>query len=219
MRAFIRSALVGLVAISLLTGAAQAHIGIKPGRAPAGELVTIRFDVENESDTAGTRKIDVKLPSGFNSVSPRAVRGWRVRLRRSGSEITRLIFTAPPRREIPAGHRHRQFAFRIATPDRPGARLVFKAVQTYDDGTVQRWIGSPQDEMPAPTLKLTASRADERTEAPAEERPSETPPAPAAETGDDGSGGVGLAIAIGAAVVAAAAVSAFLMVRRRRATQ
>jgi hypothetical protein len=40
------------------------------------------------------------------------------------------------------------------------SKLVFKAIQTYSDGTVVRWIetptkGAPAPENPAPTLVLT----------------------------------------------------------------
>src|SRR5215211_7548451 len=88
-----------LVASLVLASAAQAHIEIKPKRAPAGERTSLTFDVENESATAGTRKLDIKLPQGITSVSPRSVRGWKTRLRRSGAQIERLIFTAPAGKE------------------------------------------------------------------------------------------------------------------------
>ncbi|HZP29780.1 MAG TPA: DUF1775 domain-containing protein, partial [Acidimicrobiia bacterium] len=42
-------------------------------------------------------------------------------------------------------------------------KLVFKALQTYSDGSVVRWIetptkGAPAPENPAPTLTLTPAR-------------------------------------------------------------
>ena len=35
-------------------------------------------------------------------------------------------------------------------PDEPGTSLTFKALQTYDDGEVVRWIGAPDADEPAP---------------------------------------------------------------------
>ena len=35
------------------------------------------------------------------------------------------------------------------------SQLVFKAIQTYDNGDVIRWIGPPSDEHPAPTITVT----------------------------------------------------------------
>jgi uncharacterized protein YcnI len=51
-------------------------------------------------------------------------------------------------------------------PTKPN-KLVFKALQTYSDGDVVRWIqatakGAPEPEFPAPTLTLTkAASADD----------------------------------------------------------
>jgi uncharacterized protein len=43
-------------------------------------------------------------------------------------------------------------------------QLVFKAIQTYSDGTTVNWIqqtvkGAPEPDHPAPVLKLTAARS------------------------------------------------------------
>ncbi len=53
-----------------------------------------------------------------------------------------------------------------SSPSRPGPlptntkQLVFKAIQTYSDGTTVNWIqrtvkGAPEPDHPAPVLKLT----------------------------------------------------------------
>ena len=42
-------------------------------------------------------------------------------------------------------------------PDKPDTSLTFKALQTYGDGEVVRWIGAPDADEPAPQVKLTAS--------------------------------------------------------------
>ncbi|MGG2464797.1 DUF1775 domain-containing protein [Streptomyces sp. RGM 3693] len=46
------------------------------------------------------------------------------------------------------------------------SQLAFKALQTYSDGKIVRWIeakrpGQPEPENPAPTLKLTAAAPDD----------------------------------------------------------
>ncbi len=38
--------------------------------------------------------------------------------------------------------------------------MTFKAVQTYSNGEVVRWIGPPDSEEPAPQVKLTAAEAE-----------------------------------------------------------
>jgi uncharacterized protein len=68
-------------------------------------------------------------------------------------------------------------------PKKPGTTLTFKAIQTYTNGEVTRWIGPPGSEEPAPQLKLTSGN--------------ETSATAAASTGskddDDASQGLGIA--------------------------
>jgi uncharacterized protein len=51
------------------------------------------------------------------------------------------------------------FPVSLQIPDKPGTTLTFKAVQTYDNGKVVRWIGPPDSEEPAPQVKVTAADA------------------------------------------------------------
>jgi uncharacterized protein len=95
--------------------------------------------------------------------------------------------------------------------------LTFKALQTYSDGSVVRWIdtqtpGGPEAEHPAPTLKLTAAGATDATTAAA--------PAPAAAPAADSSND-DLAIGLGIAGIAFGALGGLLgglaLARRRSA--
>ena len=47
-------------------------------------------------------------------------------------------------------------------PNEPGKALTFKALQTYSNGEVVRWIGPPDADEPAPQVTLTASRGGGR---------------------------------------------------------
>jgi periplasmic copper chaperone A len=94
-------------------------------------------------------------------------------------------------------------------------RLVFKALQTYSDGSVVRWIEEPVDgaaepEHPAPVLALAKEGAEAGTAAGAE----------TSVPADDGSDGSGLALALGIAGLIAGLVGAvlggFALVRTRR---
>ncbi|CAM5658529.1 Membrane protein OS=Kitasatospora aureofaciens OX=1894 GN=GCM10010502_69840 PE=4 SV=1 [Kitasatospora aureofaciens] len=67
-------------------------------------------------------------------------------------------------------------------------KVVFKALQTYSDGTVVRWIEEPQDgqpepKNPAPVLKLTAATAgDSDAPAPSAAASAKADPTPANTT-------------------------------------
>jgi uncharacterized protein YcnI len=52
------------------------------------------------------------------------------------------------------------FGLSVAVPDKPGTSLTFKALQTYSNGEVVRWIGAPDSEEPASQVKLTAATGD-----------------------------------------------------------
>ena len=57
------------------------------------------------------------------------------------------------------------FPLSVQIPGKAGEELTFKAVQTYDNGEVVRWIGAPESEHPAPQVLVTAaegSRAVDR---------------------------------------------------------
>jgi uncharacterized protein DUF1775 len=45
----------------------------------------------------------------------------------------------------------------VQIPGEAGDSLTFKALQTYENGEVVRWIGAPDSEEPAPQVAVTAS--------------------------------------------------------------
>ncbi len=118
-----------------------------------------------------------------------------------------------------------QFPLSIAMPSNiAGRSLAFKTVQYYSNGKVIHWIGPPSAEYPAPTVNITAKGGvvQEVAGGEAGPTPGETPtvrnaaastPAPAATTSSGGAskgltiaalilGALGLAVGIGALVVA-----------------
>ena len=46
------------------------------------------------------------------------------------------------------------FPLSVQVPDKAGTTLTFKALQTYDDGKVVRWIGPAGSDEPAPQVKV-----------------------------------------------------------------
>ena len=48
---------------------------------------------------------------------------------------------------------------------KPGTALTFKALQTYDNGDIVRWIGAPDADTPAPQVTLTAADRQRRDDA------------------------------------------------------
>ncbi|MBV6703400.1 YcnI family protein [Kitasatospora aureofaciens] len=185
---------------------AFAHVTVQPGTAPQGGFPAVAFRVPDESDTASTTKLEVTLPADHPvaSVATEAVPGWTATVEKTklatplktddGDRITeavsKITWTANAGAKIAPG----QFQdFRISLGPLPTDtdKLVFKALQTYDDGTVVRWIdesapGQAEPQHPAPALTLTKAAA-EGASASASGDASGSDSHPAAASASDGS--------------------------------
>jgi uncharacterized protein YcnI len=164
------------IAVALIATPAGAHITVNPASAATGGFSIFSFAVPNERDTASTVGLEVQFPTAqvipFVSVQP--VPGWQIAVTKRtldkpvkvhGSSITqvveRITWTGG---RIDAG----QFQlFTVSAGPLPtkAKQLVFKAIQTYGNGEVVRWIetatkGAPEPEHPAPVLKLTSASSD-----------------------------------------------------------
>lgn len=194
--------------------AASAHVTVNPGSAPAGGFSELNFRVPTESDTASTTKLEVFFPSdaplAFASVKP--VPGWRISVTKAkpshpvssddgpvAEVVSTITWTAlTPASSIKPGE-FDDFGVSVG-PFPTSGTMTFKALQTYSDGSVVRWIdvaapGQPEPEHPAPVLTITSA-------------PGTTP------TPGNGTANTALGLSIGALVVALGGTA--LGLRRRR---
>jgi uncharacterized protein YcnI len=148
--------LVLLSALLTFAGPASAHVTVQPGEAVQGSYTKLTFRVPNESDTAATVKLEVELPASIEGARTKPVPGWTATvdgrtIRWEGGRVEPGQFQE----------------FDISVGPLPEVdQLVFKAVQTYSDGSEARWIeetveGEEEPERPAPVLTLTAAGDDE----------------------------------------------------------
>ncbi|MFD5188346.1 YcnI family protein [Streptomyces sp. NPDC058357] len=182
-----RIALAGGVAAStvlILAGTASAHVSVQPqGEAAKGGYATVNFKVPNERDNAATTKVEVNFPTDhpLASVMPQAVPGWDIAVTKSklakplemhgqkiNEAVSKVTWTATgdkDERGIRPGD-FQQFPLSIGQLPEDADQLVFKAIQTYDNKEVVRWIEEPKEgaaepESPAPVLALTAPATGE----------------------------------------------------------
>lgn len=186
-----RIAFVGGIAAStvlILAGTASAHVSVQPqGEAAKGGYATVNFKVPNERDDASTTKVEVNFPTDhpLASVMPQAVPGWDIEVTKSklakplemhgqkiNEAVSKVTWTAKGDKDErgirPGGFQ--QFPLSIGQLPEDADQLVFKAIQTYDNKEVVRWIeeqkdGAAEPESPAPVLKLTAATTDEHSAA------------------------------------------------------
>jgi uncharacterized protein YcnI len=226
-----RAATVSAVAAAFvlgLAGPAAAHVTVNPSTATQGGYTKVAFRVPNESDTASTTKLEVNLPaeSPIGSVSVKPVPGWTAVAEKSklatpvkvhDSEITeavtKITWTAAAGSEIKPGTFQE---FDVSLGPLPATdQIVFKALQTYSDGAVVRWIDEPttdgtEPESPAPVLKLAAASAA---------TPSAAAPAPTTEAAaEEGDSGNGTAFGIAGLVAGLAGLILGLLAYRKAAT-
>jgi periplasmic copper chaperone A len=216
-----------LLALALLApAAAEAHVTVQPNEAPEGAYTVLDVRVPNESEDADTTKVAVQFPEGFGDVSYQAVPGWSVEvvhqklkkpIQTDDGPVTEgvheVIFSGG---KLPPGE-FQDFPLSLQIAGKAGEELTFKAVQTYDNGEIVRWIGAPETEHPAPqVLVLPPKEPGHGTVAQAGE--DAAPATGSSEAGDSGgSSDKGLAIAaLVVAVIALLIAGAAVFSGRRR---
>lgn len=147
----------------LLALPAAAHVTVDPGEAPRGGYTKLSFRVPNERNVA-TTKLEVAFPTDapITSVNTRPVAGWTVAVDKvvTTDAISRVTWSGG---SIEPGE-FQEFEVSVGPlPDDDKIdQLVFKALQTYADGEIVRWIDDPpaaggaEPEHPSPVLRLTA---------------------------------------------------------------
>jgi len=174
----VRAALVALgaalVGVFALAAPASAHVTVNPSEAVQGRFTRLAFRVPNESDTASTTKVEIHLPEDapVASVSTMPVPGWTVNVQRRtldqplevhGAQVTEVVSVITWTADADAAIKPGQFQeFPVSMGPLPRVdTMVFKALQTYSDGEVVRWIevpeGGKEPDHPAPVLTLQAA--------------------------------------------------------------
>lgn len=211
-----------------LAAPAAAHVTVNPNSATQGGYTKVAFRVPNEKATASTVKVEINLPTDtpIASVSLKPLAGWTGVTEKSTlptpiktddgeitEAITKITWTAAAGAEITPG----QFQeFEVSLGPLPEVdQVIFKALQTYSDGDIVRWIDPPlangaEAQHPAPVLKLVkGTGADEHgLEADA-----------TAEDTHSDSGGAGLGFGIAGVVLGLAGLVIGLLAYRRAATR
>jgi uncharacterized protein YcnI len=185
---------VAAAALVVLAPAAAAHVTVDPSSAPKGGEITLGFRVPNEMSDADTVKVQIFFPTGSPvlGVDPESIRGWQ-------DTVTMQHLTTPVQTDdgpvsdvvseidwsggpIAVGHFAEFFVLAQSLPSNTNT-LVFKALQTYSNGDIVRWIdpvvpGQSPPPHPTPILQLTGplvtSSANESAPATVEQTPTVT---------------------------------------------
>jgi uncharacterized protein YcnI len=227
-----------LVAVTALPAAA--HVSLSPDSSPKGATAELTFRVPNEESNATTTTLQVQLPTAhpIAQVLPRQIPGWTVTVKTTAltkplktddgtftTAVSEIDWTGG---SIPVGQ-YQDFQISVDPLPADTGQLVFKAVQTYSNGDIVRWIdltepGQPEPEHPAPVLTLTAAGSSAAT---ADGAGSDAKPAANAATaavaaqpsGDRGTDTVGIVLGALGLAAGLAALALTLLSRRRAASR
>ncbi|WP_245946776.1 YcnI family protein [Paenibacillus cellulosilyticus] len=144
-------AVVLFALILALAGTASAHVTVSPNETTQGayEVFTVRVPTELESETT---KVELLFPDGVAISRVQPLSGWSyVYGNDSNGAKTSIVWTAEG-----AGLKDGEFAeFKLQGKVGDDAQeLVWKAVQTYANGTVVEWAGGAEAETPASVTKV-----------------------------------------------------------------
>ncbi|NUR60381.1 MAG: YcnI family protein [Catenulispora sp.] len=226
--------LLSTAAVSLVAAAAvaSAHVTVNPNTAQQGSYTKVSFRVPNEEKDQSTTTLEVDLPADhpLASVAVRPVPGWTATTTTSTlatpiktddgdvtQAVTKIVWTGG---KIDPGQ-FQEFDVSLGPLPKDTDQLVFKALQTYSDGNVVRWIDTPpagqEADHPAPVLHLTAPGASAAGSAPS---PSATPSVALSASDAKSSSSDGAARALGIAGLGVGVLgfaTAVVALRRKRA--
>ncbi|MEU2773360.1 YcnI family protein [Streptomyces sp. NPDC007162] len=230
-------------AVLAVSSPAFAHVSVQPeGTAAKGGYAVVDFKVPNERDDASTTKVEVNFPADhpIASVMPQPMAGWKIDVTKSklakplemhgekiGEAVTKVTWTASDGKGIQPGY-FQKFPLSVGALPENTDELVFKALQTYSDKEVVRWIevqqkGQEEPENPAPVLALSAATGDHHGATTAEDTAEETSAKTETTASDDsgssgGSDTTARVLGVVGIVVGAAGVAYGVLAGRRRST-
>ncbi|QGQ95938.1 DUF1775 domain-containing protein [Paenibacillus psychroresistens] len=150
---------VSMFALLLFAGVASAHVVVYPKEATQGsyEKFTVRVPTELAVPTI---KVQIDIPNEITVSRFLPVMGWKYELTKDATDkIISVIWTATG--DGLSSTEFGEFNMQGKISDK-AASLVWKAHQTYKDGTLVDWVGAPTDDKPASitTVKAKAAPVD-----------------------------------------------------------
>jgi uncharacterized protein YcnI len=228
-----RAAIVGALTLAGLAVAAtaSAHVTVSPTTLPQGSTAELTFKVPNEESKANTVSLQLQIPTDhpIAQVLAKPVPGWTisvhtVTLTKPLTTDDGTFSTAVNEIDWTGGTiqpgQYQDFQISVDPLPSDTTQLVFKAVQTYSNGDVVRWIdlstsSDPNPDHPAPVLTLTPASSSSTTATATASAPTVATPAPSSSSNN----GLGIAGLVLGAIGAACGVAALLFVRKTRQSE
>src|SRR5215218_9237906 len=131
------SGVLGVVAMLAVSAPAWAHVVVSP---------------EEETPTT---EIRVEVREGFLLSGLQPVPGWEHTFEEDGGVVRAVIFSGGEIRP----REFQQFLVQAQAPEKAGEYL-WKAFQTYENGSVVEWTGPPDSEEPASVIDVVSGGSE-----------------------------------------------------------
>jgi uncharacterized protein YcnI len=119
----------------------DAHVIVTPRESAAGAEQTYTVRVPTEG-TVSTKSLELEIPEGLHVTQVIAGDGFTFETKKDGNRIVAITWT----REI----KPKEFALFTFTAHNPASgSLVWKAHQTFADGSMRHWVGERGTKEPA----------------------------------------------------------------------
>ena len=151
---FVVSGVLGVGALLAVSAPAWAHVVVSPEEVTAGDYETLTVSVPTEKEIP-TTEIRVEVPEGFLLAGVQPVPGWEHSFEEDGGVVTAVTFSGGEIRP----REFQQFLVQAQAPEEPG-EYPWKAIQTYEDGSVVEWTGPPDSEEPASVIKVVSGGSE-----------------------------------------------------------
>ena len=156
LRRTLKSTAAATLAAGILAAgaaAASAHVTVDPSATSEGGFAKLTFSVPNESETAKTNRLEVKLPTDtpLTSVSVLPIDGWKAQVitttlpkpvEVAGATVTKaptsVVWTADAAHQI-GQNQFQMFTLSVGRLPAAGTTVVLPAAQGYTDGTTVNW--------------------------------------------------------------------------------
>jgi len=157
---FVVSGVLGVGAMLAVSAPAWAHVVVSPEEVKAGDYETLTVSVPTEKEIP-TTEIRIEVPEGFLLSGVQPVPGWESGFAEDGGVVTAVTFSGGEIRP----REFQQFLVQAQAPDEPG-EYPWKAIQTYEDGSVVEWVGAPESEEPASVIEVVFGGSEGSTSSP-----------------------------------------------------
>jgi uncharacterized protein YcnI len=184
-----------------LSGIASAHVVVNPKEVGVGKRLNFVVSVPTEENVP-TISVRLLIPEGMASVRPNVKPSWNIQLKKEGTgedaKVVEIIWSGG---KIPAEQRD-EFVFSAQAPA-AATTLVWKAYQTYANGTIVAWDADPKT-IPAGEHNHSELKPWSETKVINDLVTSPSPSPEAAESSDSGSWQSILALVLSVAALAVA---------------